>query len=131
PECQTKQHDVTVTDPRTEYDRRLARWRAQLSRLAGVNLRISNARLVAAVAGAVLLWMAFVGATISPAWPVAAWLVFGVLAVVHARRLQREDRARTAERVYLRGFDRLDGRWAGTGRDGAPFLKDHPYANDL
>jgi hypothetical protein len=120
-----------VTDPRAEYDRRLARWREEIATLDRVNFRISNARLVAAVAGAVLLWMAFVRATISPVWPVAAWLVFGVLAVLHARRLQREDRARTAERVYQRGFDRLDGRWAGTARDGAPFLKDHPYANDL
>ena len=106
-----------MTDPRAEYDRRLARWREQIARLDRVNLRISNARLIAAVAGAVLLWMAFVRATISPAWPVGVWLVFGVLAVVHARRLQREDRARTAERVYRRGFDRLDGRWAGSETD--------------
>jgi hypothetical protein len=120
-----------VTAPSDEYERRLARWRDEIAKLDAVNFRISNARLVVAIAGAVLLWMAFVRATISPAWPVAAWLVFAVLAVVHARRLQREDRARTAERMYLRGLDRIGGRWAGSGRDGAPFLKDHPYANDL
>ena len=45
--------------------------------------------------------------------------------------LQRFERARGAERVYLRGLDRLDGRWAGTGRDGAAFLEGHPYARDL
>src|SRR4029077_18108877 len=35
------------------------------------------------------------------------------------------------ERVYMRGLDRLDDRWAGTGRDGAHFIGDHPYARDL
>ena len=68
---------------------------------------------------------------ISPAWPVGVWLAFGALAVVHARLLQRNERARGAERVYLRGFDRLSGEWAGTGRDGAMFLEGHPYARDL
>ncbi len=58
--------------------------------------------------------MAFVRDSISPAWPLGVWLPFGVLAVVHAKRLQRFERARAAERVYLRGLDRLDGRWAGT-----------------
>jgi hypothetical protein len=57
--------------------------------------------------------------------------MFGVLVVVHARVLQRVERARRAERVYLRGQDRLFGRWHGTGRDGAAFLDGHPYAHDL
>jgi hypothetical protein len=120
-----------VTDPRAEYDRRLAAWRARIAQHDRVNLHISNGRLVLAVTGAVLLWMAFVRASISPAWPVIAWVAFGVLAAIHARHLQRYDRARSAERVYLRGLERLSGLWAGTGRDGAAFLEGHPYARDL
>jgi MutS domain V len=120
-----------VTDPRAEYERRLARWRERIAKLDRVNLHISHGRLVLGVTGAILLWMAFVRASISPAWPVSAWLAFGVLAVVHARQLQRYERARGAERVYLRGFDRLGGEWAGTGRDGTMFLEGHPYARDL
>ena len=120
-----------MTDPRAEYERRLAHWRARIATLDRVNLHISHGRLVLGVAGAVLLWLAFVRFSISPAWPIGVWLAFGVLAVVHARQLQRHDRARGAERVYLRGFDRLNGTWAGTGRDGMIFLEDHPYARDL
>jgi hypothetical protein len=120
-----------VTDPRAEYDRRLAGWRARIAELDRTHLLLSNSRLVVAGVAAVLLWMAAVRASISGAWPVVAWLAFGVLAVVHARLLQRAERARSAERVYLRGLDRLDDRWAGTGRDGAEFLGDHPYARDL
>jgi MutS-like protein len=120
-----------VTDPRAEYERRLAKWRERIAKLDRVNLHISHGRLVLGVTGAILLWMAFVRASISPAWPVGVWLAFGVLAVVHARQLQRYERARGAERVYLRGFDRLGGEWAGTGRDGTMFLEGHPYARDL
>jgi len=120
-----------VTAPRAEYDRRLAAWRERIAVLDRINLYISNSRLILAGAGAVLLWMAFVRATVSPAWPLMAWVAFGVLAIVHALQLQRFERARSAERVYLRGLDRLNGRWAGTGRDGAVFLDDHPYARDL
>ena len=120
-----------MTDPRAEYDRRLAAWRDRIVTLDRINFIISNIRLAIAAAGAVLLWMAFVRASISPAWPLAAWLAFGVLAVIHTRRLQLFERAGSAERVYLRGLDRVNGRWAGAGRGGAPFLETHPYARDL
>jgi hypothetical protein len=92
---------------------------------------MSNGRLLLACAGAVLLWTAFVRAAVSPLWPLLAWLMFGVLVVVHALVLQRVERARRAERVYLRGHDRLFGRWQGAGRNGAAFLDGHPYARDL
>ena len=120
-----------MTDPRAEYERRLAHWRDRIATLDRITLHISHGRLALGITGAILLWMAFVRASISPAWPLAVWLAFGVLAVVHARQLQRYERARGAERVYLRGFDRLLGAWAGTGRDGTMFLEGHPYAGDL
>jgi hypothetical protein len=120
-----------VTDPRAEYEQRLANRRERIRALDRVNFIISNVRLAIALAGAVLLWMAFVRGSISPAWPVVAWLSFGVVAALHAKRLQRFERATAAERVYTRGLDRLNGTWAGSGRDGAAFLEGHPYAGDL
>jgi hypothetical protein len=120
-----------VTDPRAEYERRLADRRARIAALDRVNLTISNIRMAIGLAGAVLLWLAAVRASISPAWPIGAWFLFGSLAVVHAKRLQRFERAQAAARVYLRGLDRINDRWAGAGRDGAMFLEGHPYANDL
>jgi hypothetical protein len=120
-----------VTDPRSEYERRLADRRARIAALDRINFTISNIRLAIALIGAVVLWMAFVRMAISPAWPLGVWFAYGVLAVIHAKRLQRFERARAAERVYLRGLSRLDDRWAGTGRDGAMFREGHPYAGDL
>jgi MutS-like protein len=120
-----------VNHPRAEYERRLAHWRERIAALDRVNLHISQGRLALGLAGAVLLWLAFVRASISPWWPVAGWFAFGVLAVIHARQLQRYERARAAERVYLRGLDRLSNKWEGTGRDGSIFLEQHSYARDL
>ena len=120
-----------VSNPRAEYDRRLAVWRGRIADLDRRHLYYSNSRLALACVGAVLLWMAFVRWSISPFWPIGAWLAFGALAVAHARLLHRLERARSAERVYLRGLDRLNGSWPGKGRDGLPFLDNHPYARDL
>ncbi len=117
--------------PRQEYERRLATWRTRIADLDRTNLIISNVRLAIGVAGAVLLWQAFVRARISPWWPAAGWLAFGAIAVYHARMLQRHERARRAAAVYTRGLARLDHQWPGTGRDGARFLEGHPYARDL
>ena len=110
-----------MIDPRGEYQRRLAAWRERIAALDRVNYVLSNLRLAIALAGFVLLWMAVVRRSISPFWPIGAWLAFAVVAVVHAMRLQRFLRAQAAERVYLRGLDRLEARWAGTGRDGSSF----------
>jgi hypothetical protein len=117
--------------PATEYERRLASWRERIAALDRTHLLISNGRLALACAGAVLLWVAFVNGTVSPLWPLLTWLAFGALVVVHAHVLLRVDRARNAERWYLRGQDRLLGRWHGKGRDGAAYLDAHPYAHDV
>ena len=121
----------TTDDCRAEYERRLSEWRARIAVLDRRHHLYSNARLILAVAGALLLWQAFVRARISPWWPIADLLLFAVLAVAHAFLLQRAERSRRAEAVYLRGLDRLADRWAGTGRDGARFLEGHSYARDL
>jgi len=120
-----------IPPARTEYEQRLARWRQRIGDIDRTHLLVSNGRLLLAATGAVLLWQAFIRARISPWLPVVDWLAFGVLAVYHARVLQRGERASRAERVYVRGFDRLDHRWPGTGRGGPEFLDGHPYARDL
>jgi hypothetical protein len=120
-----------VNGPHEEYERRLADRRARIAALDRVNLIISNIRLVLALGGTALSWMAFVRASTSPWWPLAVWFAFGVLAAIHGKRLAGYERAKAAERVYVRGLERLGDRWAGKGRDGAVFLADHPYAGDL
>jgi hypothetical protein len=121
----------TFSTPRAEYERRLAAWRERIAALDRTHLMMSNGRLLIAGLFALSFWFTVVHSRISSWWPVVAGLAFAALAIVHARVLERIERARGAERVYLRGLERLSGRWAGTGRDGAHFLDDHPYARDL
>ncbi|MFI5179417.1 MAG: DNA mismatch repair protein MutS, partial [Vicinamibacterales bacterium] len=118
-------------NPRAAYDRRLAFWRTQIAALERSHVRLSNGRLVVAAVFAALFWFAAIRASVSGWWPVFAAITFGALVVVHARVLHRIERARRAERSYLRGHDRLAGRWAGNGRGGDTFGGDHPYARDL
>ena len=76
-------------------------------------------------------WRSSSGA-ISPCWPVAAWLAFGVLVVVHARVLQRIERARE-RRARATSAASIGSTASGPapGRDGARFSTGHPYARDL
>jgi hypothetical protein len=101
-----------VDTPRAEYERRLTERRKRIAALDRVNLLISNTRLALAALGAVLLWMALVRATISPAWPIATLVAFGLLAFVHARQLNRFERAQAACRSL--GWYRT--RWRGVRR---------------
>jgi hypothetical protein len=120
-----------VLGPLAEYDRRLIARRARIVELERTHVLVSNCRLLAAGAGASLLWLAFARAVVSPAWALLPGLVFAALAVFHARLLNRSEGSRRAEQTYTRGIERLRDRWAGTGRDGARFLEGHPYARDL
>src|SRR4030095_16539636 len=117
-------------DPAADYAVRLQTWRTRIAALDRRHLLLSNSRLVVAAAGAIVLWLAFIRASISAWWPVGAGLAFAALAIVHARVLLRTERARRAEAWYVRGIDRLAGRWIGRGRGGARFVDDHPYARD-
>lgn len=136
----------TSSLPSAEYDRRLRHWRQRIAELDRTHLHLSNGRLLLAAAVAVLLWMSAIRHTASGWWVVAAVAAFAALAVVHARILTRIERARRAERLYERAIERLNGRWAGVGRNGAAFLvprqarddpehsrevDGHPYARDL
>ncbi|HEY7169393.1 MAG TPA: hypothetical protein VH417_01030 [Vicinamibacterales bacterium] len=123
-----------MSDPRAEYQRRIARWTAAIAAGERTHLLISNLRLAAAAAAALLAWLALGRGLISPGWPIAAAIAFGVLVVAHARVLNRNDRAARARRFYEHGVSRIEDRWAGTGSTGESFLPalhDHLYAADL
>src|SRR5580765_1519000 len=120
-----------MSPPRDEYGRRRADRRGRAAAIDRTHVRLSNARLAIAAAFVLLLWLALGPSTISAVWPVAVAIGFGALVVVHARVIERGERARRAVRIYQRGLDRLDFRWAGTGRAGETFLETHDYARDL
>jgi len=122
---------VADVDPRSEYDRRIARLSTAILEGERRHLQISNLRLVVFAGAAVLAWLAFVRAALGPAWLLLPGVAFLALIVVHARLLNANERLLRARRYYERGLTRLDGTWAGTGPDGSRFIGDHPYARDL
>ncbi len=122
---------MNVSDPRSEYGRRMARWSHAIERGERKHLLVSNLRLVVAVGGAGMAWLALQRDTIPVTWLAAPFVGFLALVVAHARVIGRNERAARARRLYQRGLDRLEGRWANTGPDGARFLAGHPYARDL
>ncbi len=118
-------------DPRSEYRRRIERWNEAIARTERLHLLLSNLRLAVFFAGAVVFWLIFIRNAISAWWIAAPIVLFGVLAVRHARVLQRRERARRARRLYERGLERIGDVWTGAGRDGALFLDGHLFARDL
>ena len=88
----------TSSTPRAEYERRLTVWRERIAALDRTHLLMSNGRLLIAALFALAFWLTVVRPTISPWWPVVASVAFAVLAIAHARVLERVERARGAER---------------------------------
>lgn len=121
----------TLAAPRDEYARRVARWEERLQQGERRHVLISNLRLITAVGIALAAWLAFFRASAPIVVFIVPGLVFLALMVVHAVVLQNNERSARAKRLYVRGIERLDGKWAGVGPDGERFGADHPFARDL
>jgi hypothetical protein len=122
---------TVALEPSAEYHRRIARWTDAIAHGERRHLLISNLRLVTALIAAVVGWLAFVRAAVSGGWFLVPAIGFLALMVIHALILQKNERSARARRLYLRGLDRMNGRWAGSGSDGSRFSSDHPYARDI
>jgi hypothetical protein len=120
-----------MTSPRVEYERRIADWNDRIAIGGRRYVTISNLRLAVAGIAAILLWFTAARGLLSPAWMLVPGVSFITLVVWHARVIRDAERAERAKRLYERGLDRIDGRWRGSGPDGARFESDHPYAHDL
>lgn len=121
---------MTSVTPHAEYTRRLALWDAEISAHDRVAMRISNLRLLTAGVAIAIAFPVMRG-TAPSWWLLLPGLVFLGLVVSHARVLGRMERARQSRSWYERGLARMDGRWAGSGPDGARFLQGQPFAADL
>ena len=118
--------------PRAEYAARRARRAEDAAREAVADARMSGARLVAAILGALALWLALWAGRIHPLWLALPAVAFLLLLVVHERIVRRRRRLERAVTWYEGCLDRLEGRWQGRGETGERFqAEDHLYAADL
>lgn len=119
-------------NPLAEYQRRLAERRELSEREEKLHRRIGNARLLTGIAGAILAFFVFGETFFGPGWLVVPLAAFVVLVVIHARVVERLERANRAVSFYERGLERLEDRWIGKGEMGERFHNPaHVYAEDL
>jgi len=121
----------SLTNPRDEYERRLAAARVLEQLGERAHVVFSNLRLAVFALFALIAWAAFVRHTLSGWWLTIPAASFAALAALHAVRLNRLERTRRVVAFYEAGVARIDDRWIGIARDGAVFGRDHPYARDL
>ncbi len=115
-----------------EYQRRLADRRALSEREQKLFRRIGNARLFTGIVGVILAFFVFGETFVAPWWLAVPVTVLGVLVGVHARVVERLERAKRAVAFYERGLERLEDRWIGKGEMGERFHDPaHVYAEDL
>ena len=115
-----------------DYEQRRADRQARAASAASTARRVSHARLVVFLLGAIATGLV-VGAELLPGsvlWIPA--LGFVALVIWHDRLLRRHDAAERAAVWYDDGLARLDARFAGRGASGDRFRDpEHPYAEDL
>ncbi len=119
-------------NPLAEYQRRLAERAATAERQEKRFRWIGNARLAVGIAGGAVAFFVFGETVLSPWWLAIPAAAFAVLVVIHARVVERLERARRAAGFYQRGLARLENQWMGTGTTGERFRNpSHVYEEDL
>ena len=118
--------------PQSEYQTRFDRFRSDAEVLSRQDNRLAFWRFVSFLAGVAACWPALFTHQAPPWLPAPFAAVFIALWIIHERVGQRLTQAARARDYYQRALERLAGKWAGKGDDGARFLDPrHPYAIDL
>jgi hypothetical protein len=119
-------------NPLAEYQRRLAERRTVATREQKLFRSIGNARLATGIIGVGMCFFVFGDVLISFWWLGIPLVLFFVLVVIHARVVERLERAKRAVLFYERGLERLENRWMGKGETGDRFRDpSHLYEDDL
>jgi hypothetical protein len=119
-------------NPIAEYQRRLAERQAIAERAQKLFRWIGNARLATGIGGLIMAFFVFGEVVIPFQWLSIPLVVFSILVVVHARVVERLERAKRAVVFYERGLERLENRWMGRGETGDRFRNSsHVYEEDL
>jgi hypothetical protein len=122
----------TARNPQAEYDRRLKEWTQVAAEHERRHIKLGDAQLAAAAAGALMAWMVLARHWMTGWWLLIPAAAFAVLALLHERVLRARKRAERLAAFYEKGIGRFEDRWAGQGAGGERFDDPaHPYAEDL
>ena len=131
-EPQTNSQAEVGSGPEAEYRSRLSALEREQTELHESDRRYVGLKLVLLAALVIVAaWLVKYAPGRLP-WLAVIVAALVVTFVLHERVLRRIRTVRQRKGFYERGLARLEGRWAGTGRTGEPFLdQSHPYARDL
>ena len=110
---------VRDKDPLSTYRGRLASWKDVTASLTRLDRWIGSFRLLVAVVGIAVAWMAWSAEWLSPWSVLAPVLLFLMLLYHHWGVRQRRARSRRAEAFFEEGLARLEDRWAREEASGA------------
>src|SRR5690606_8948375 len=125
-------HHRPVSDPRAEYDRRLADRRSLVALEDRRSARLSHLRVLTFLALVVVVGLGLGDLQVPLAWSLVPLVAFVGLVIAHEQVHRRRDRAALAVAHYERALRRLGDAWRDEGvahRDFVP--AGHPYAADL
>ena len=122
--------------PGEVYAERLEARASSARRLERRGRLLSNLRLALFALALFAAWGAFAWGALgqgrwSGLWVAPAAAAFGAAVVAHDGARRGALRARRGAEFYLRGLARLDGRFAGRGREGGRFARARSYAEHL
>lgn len=114
------------------HQAKAAAWESQAKKSQRLDEKLSNLRLVTALAGVVVAWLVFSRQAIpfgALVVPIGAFIAF---AVKHERVARAQDRAKRAIAFHAAAVRRASAEWIGHGNPGERFRDStHPYAEDL
>ena len=117
------------------YTARIAEWTGRRDALASRGVILSRFRLASFLGGVALVWWGIASSQpMGIAAGIAGFVAFAVLVVVHAKVLERVERAGAARRLGEQGLARLARDWSALPEVQQPPDLDgyrHPYARDL
>lgn len=124
--------DFRVTEPKSEYARRLGNRQATVQYFDRWDRRIATARGIVFIAFCVTLYFAVGGAALSPFWLILPTVVFVALVLSHGSVARQLVRARRAVTYYEIALERLNHEWIGKGATGNRYQDvEHLYSADL
>jgi hypothetical protein len=119
-------------DPASEYQSRQQAREHNVAQLEKAHLRFGDLRLLLVLATFVAAWFSLHRNAFTAWWLLLFVAAFIVIAILHARLLQRRSCAERAVDFYRAGLARIEDRWPGTGQTGAHIdIHASLYATDL
>ena len=121
----------TRIDPRSEYEKRLAKAKADVAVCEGKHIYFGNLRLAVAVVAVALGYACFQSLAPISSLIIPVVLFIGLM-VGHSFVVTASERAARIRTHYESALARMDDAWHGRGETGERFLDpNHPYARDL